>query len=86
MADVIAEFERASQRSREIVSRFSLDDTKGSPREGTASMRWTLLMLSNVLYKCSAGAAEREEVQSDLRTYSSGSKSCQVAKAADVQS
>ncbi|MFZ2176599.1 MAG: hypothetical protein WAW17_21670 [Rhodococcus sp. (in: high G+C Gram-positive bacteria)] len=31
--DVIAEFERASQRSREILSRFDLDDTKGNPRE-----------------------------------------------------
>lgn len=44
LADVIAEFERASQRSREIASRFSLDDTKDNPREGTVSMRWTLLM------------------------------------------
>lgn len=45
LADVIAEFERASQRSREIASRFSLDDTKDNPREGAVSMRWTLLML-----------------------------------------
>ncbi|RWA15538.1 hypothetical protein MBRU_10835 [Mycolicibacterium brumae DSM 44177] len=44
LADVIAEFERASQRSREIASRFSLNDTKENPREGTVSMRWTLLM------------------------------------------
>lgn len=44
LADVIAEFERASQRSREIASRFALDDIKHSPREGTISMRWTLLM------------------------------------------
>lgn len=44
LADVIAEFERASQRSREIASRFALDDIKHSPREGTVSMRWTLLM------------------------------------------
>ena len=43
LADVIAEFERASQRSREIVSRFDLDDTKDNPREGDVSMRWTLL-------------------------------------------
>ncbi|SEM36178.1 DinB family protein [Rhodococcus maanshanensis] len=43
LADVIAEFERASQRSREIASAFDLDDTKGNPREGTVSMRWTLL-------------------------------------------
>ena len=43
MADIIAEFERASQRSREIASRFQLDDTKDNPLEGTVSMRWTLL-------------------------------------------
>jgi len=44
LADIIAEFERASQRSREIASRFQLDDTKDNPLEGTVSMRWTLLM------------------------------------------
>ena len=43
LADVIAEFERASQRSREISARFHLDDTKHNPREGVVSMRWTLL-------------------------------------------
>ncbi|MCO1574351.1 DinB family protein [Crossiella sp. SN42] len=43
--DVIAEFERASQRSREIAARFSLDDTKDIPREGTISMRFTLLAM-----------------------------------------
>ncbi|AQA21831.1 hypothetical protein BTZ20_4931 [Rhodococcus sp. MTM3W5.2] len=37
LADVIAEFERASQRSREIASRFDLDDTKDNPaREASA--------------------------------------------------
>lgn len=45
VADVIAEFERASARSREIAARFALDDTKDNPREGTVSMRWTLLSL-----------------------------------------
>lgn len=45
LADVIAEFERASQRSREIAARFDLDDTKDNPREGTVSMRWTLLAM-----------------------------------------
>ncbi|WP_254126396.1 DinB family protein [Amycolatopsis sp. CA-230715] len=43
--DVIAEFERASQRSREIAARFDLDDTKDNPREGKVSMRWTLLLM-----------------------------------------
>jgi hypothetical protein len=45
LTDVIAEFERASQRSRVIVSGFDLDDTKDNPREGAVSMRWTLLMM-----------------------------------------
>ncbi|PXX61762.1 uncharacterized protein DUF664 [Nocardia tenerifensis] len=45
LADVIAEFERASARSREITARFDLDDTKVFPREGEVSMRWTLLAM-----------------------------------------
>ena len=45
LADVIVEFERASQRSRVIASRFDLDDTKDNPREGRVSMRWTLLAM-----------------------------------------
>lgn len=45
LADVIAEFERASRRSREIASCFDLDDTVDVPAEGTISLRWTLLRL-----------------------------------------
>lgn len=45
LAEVIAEFERASQRSRDIAARFDLDDTRDNPREGTVSMRWTLLAM-----------------------------------------
>ncbi len=45
LADVIVEFERASQRSRVIASRFDLADTKDNPREGKVSMRWTLLAM-----------------------------------------
>ncbi|MFE4499767.1 DinB family protein [Rhodococcus sp. NPDC056743] len=45
LAEVIAEFERASQRSRVIASRFHLDDTMDIPHEGTVSMRWTLLLM-----------------------------------------
>ncbi|WP_072803481.1 DinB family protein [Rhodococcoides yunnanense] len=45
LAGVIAEFERASRRSREIASRFDLDDTIEIPREGTVSMRRTLLLM-----------------------------------------
>lgn len=46
LAEVIAEFERASQQSRLIASRFDLDDTKDNPHRGTVSMRWTLLFMS----------------------------------------
>ncbi|GAA2796119.1 DinB family protein [Crossiella cryophila] len=45
LAGVIAEFERASLRSREIAARFDLDDTKHMPLEGTVSLRWTLLAM-----------------------------------------
>ena len=37
LADVIAEFERASQRSREIAARFDLDDTLDNPRVETSA-------------------------------------------------
>lgn len=45
LQDVIAEFQRASQRSRDIAARFDLDDTRAIPREGNISMRWTLLVM-----------------------------------------
>ena len=40
---MIAEFERASRRPRVIAARVDLDETKDNPRDGTVSMRWTLL-------------------------------------------
>ncbi|WP_367125517.1 DinB family protein [Streptomyces phytohabitans] len=46
LADVVAEFERAGARSRAIAARFRLDDTRHDPREGTVSMRWTLLAMA----------------------------------------
>ncbi|AXB42431.1 DinB family protein [Amycolatopsis albispora] len=45
LADVIAEFERASRRSREIAAGFDLDDTREIPDEGTISLRFTLLAM-----------------------------------------
>lgn len=36
LSDVIAEFERASQRSRVIASRFDLEDTNDNPRKQSA--------------------------------------------------
>ncbi|MFF2086007.1 DinB family protein [Nocardia sp. NPDC058176] len=63
LADVIAEFERASQRSREIAARFDLDDTKDNPREGTVSMRWTLLaMIEEFARHAGHGDILREQI------------------------
>src|SRR5256885_12718997 len=63
LADVIAEFERASQRSRVIASRFDLDDTKDNPREGTVSMRWTLLaMIEECARHAGHGDILREQI------------------------
>ena len=63
LADVIAEFERASQRSREIAARFNLDDTKDNPREGTVSMRWTLLaMIEEFARHAGHGDILREQI------------------------
>ena len=63
LADVIAEFERASQRSREIASRFDLDDTNDNPREGSVSMRWTLLaMIQEFARHAGHGDILREQI------------------------
>ncbi|ORI19393.1 mini-circle protein [Rhodococcus sp. 1163] len=45
LANVIAEFERASERSRVIAARFDLDDAINDACEGRFSMRWTLVMM-----------------------------------------
>ncbi|MDO3634530.1 DinB family protein [Mycolicibacterium arseniciresistens] len=63
LADVIAEFERASARSRQIAARFDLDDVKDSPREGTVSMRWTLLsMIEEFARHAGHGDILREQI------------------------
>ncbi|MEU4312797.1 DinB family protein [Nocardia sp. NPDC024068] len=63
LADVIAEFERASLRSRAIASRFDLDDTKHNPREGNVSMRWTLLaMIQEFARHAGHGDILREQI------------------------
>ncbi|MDV8009549.1 DinB family protein [Rhodococcus sp. IEGM 1318] len=67
LADVIAEFERASQRSREIASRFALDDILDIPREGTVSMRWTLLlMIQEFARHAGHGDILREQIDKPL--------------------
>lgn len=64
LSDVIVEFERASRRSREIASRFALDDTKDFPREGTVSMRWTLLaMIEEFARHAGHGDILREQIE-----------------------
>jgi hypothetical protein len=45
LADVIAEFERASERSRVIAADFELDDTTRHPRAGEVSLRFIYLGL-----------------------------------------
>ncbi|MBL7490715.1 DUF664 domain-containing protein [Frankia sp. AgB1.9] len=45
LADVIAEFERASERSRVIAADFELDDTRAHPRAGDVSLRSVYLLL-----------------------------------------
>lgn len=63
LADVIAEFERAGSRSREIASRFDLDDTVDIPREGKVSMRWTLLaMIQEFARHAGHGDILREQI------------------------
>lgn len=43
VADVIAEFERASERSRAIAAGFALDESRASPSGGAVSVRWMYL-------------------------------------------
>lgn len=63
LAGVIAEFERASQRSREIAARFDLDDTIDIPGEGKVSMRWTLvLMIQEFARHAGHGDILREQI------------------------
>ncbi|MEH3138799.1 MAG: DinB family protein [Mycobacterium kyogaense] len=63
LEDVIAEFQRASQKSREIAAGFNLDDTKDNPREGAVSMRWTLLaMIQEFARHAGHGDILREQI------------------------
>ena len=68
LAEVIAEFERASVRSRQIAARFDLDDTKTNPWEGNISMRWTLLlMIQEFARHAGHGDVLREQLDKSLR-------------------
>jgi len=46
LADVIAEFERASDRSRAIAADLDLDDTRSHYRAGDVSLRFVYLLLT----------------------------------------
>ncbi|GAA2275321.1 DinB family protein [Glycomyces scopariae] len=46
VADVIAEFERASRRSREIAAGLDLDDTRPHRLAGDVSLRFVYLLLT----------------------------------------
>ncbi|GAA4528036.1 DinB family protein [Amycolatopsis samaneae] len=68
LADVIAEFERASRRSREIAARFALDDTREIPGEGTISLRFTLLaMIEEFARHAGHGDILREQIGASPR-------------------
>ncbi|WP_163569615.1 DinB family protein [Fodinicola feengrottensis] len=45
LAEVIAEFERTSERSRRIAADFGLDDTRTHPLAGDVSLRFVYLLL-----------------------------------------
>ncbi|MFJ9371565.1 DinB family protein [Nocardia sp. NPDC101769] len=45
VADVIAEFDRGSERSRAIAADFALDDVRTHPRLGEVSLRFIYLFL-----------------------------------------
>ncbi|MBU3065895.1 DinB family protein [Nocardia sp. NEAU-G5] len=45
LADVIAEFERASERSRAIAAEFDLDEIRTHPRLGDVSLRFIYLFV-----------------------------------------
>lgn len=45
LADVIAEFERASERSRVIAANFDLDDTATHPHLGEVNLRFIFLLI-----------------------------------------
>ena len=79
LADVIAESQQASQQSRVIASRFHLEDTKDNPREGTVSMRWTLLAMIEEFAR-HAGHADilAEQIDDAIKSPTSSHEAAQV--------
>ncbi|MEU1520839.1 DinB family protein [Nocardia rhamnosiphila] len=46
VAEVIAEFERASARARSVAADIPLDETREHPRVGVVSLRWIYLAMT----------------------------------------
>ncbi|MFK0294430.1 DinB family protein [Streptomyces sp. NPDC090442] len=68
VADVIAEFERASDRARTIAAGIDLDATRQHPVVGTVSLRWIyLLMIQEFARHAGHGDILREQTDATSR-------------------
>jgi hypothetical protein len=68
LADVIAEFERASNRARTIAANIDLDATRQHPTFGTLSLRWIyLLMIQDFARHAGHSDILREQTDSTCR-------------------
>jgi uncharacterized damage-inducible protein DinB len=64
LADVIAEFERASERSRAIAADFDLDETRTHPRVGDVNLRFIyLLAIEDFARHAGHGDILREQIK-----------------------
>lgn len=64
VADVIAEFERASERSRAIAADLGLDDTRTHPRVGDVNLRFVyLLAIEDFARHAGHGDIVREQIR-----------------------
>lgn len=69
VADVIAEFERASNRARTIAADFDLAATRQHPAFGTVSLRWIyLLMIQEFARHAGHSDILREQTDATRRT------------------
>lgn len=69
VADVIAEFERASDRARTIAAGVDLDDTRQRPGFGSVSLRWIyLLMIQEFARHAGHSDILREQTDATRRT------------------
>jgi hypothetical protein len=74
LADVIAEFERASDRSRAIAERYDLDHTVQHPRAGTVSLRFIYLLgIEDFARHAGHGDILAEQIHHPMGTVSQGS-------------